>query len=318
VSTSRVEFDITYEGPAVENGTMDVRELAPALLALGELCQHANRVLNGDRAHLSVNVRADFRRGSFHVSLEAVQTLIDQARALFRGEDVRTLLELLTQIGVAGGVAAGAGKTVLRVAKWLRGRTPTRTVRIDHGGVRMETTSGDGAIEALEISADVWRLMQDQPIREAVDGVTKPLTRPGIDQIKIADAAGAVVESFTREERADFARPSALPPVVDAPISANESVRALEVVKPSFQPGLKWTFSDGAGGRINAEMHDQGFLHAVATRRITFAQGDVLKVRLMTNSRQTPHGLRTEHAVVETLEVIPVARQMPLPWPTPE
>ena len=33
---SHTTFQIIYDGPALENSTMDVKDLAPALLALGE------------------------------------------------------------------------------------------------------------------------------------------------------------------------------------------------------------------------------------------------------------------------------------------
>jgi hypothetical protein len=72
---NEVSAQIAYDGEALRAGSMDVRELAPALLAIGDLLQQANRVLNDDKASLAVKVRSDFTRGSFELSFEMIQAL---------------------------------------------------------------------------------------------------------------------------------------------------------------------------------------------------------------------------------------------------
>jgi hypothetical protein len=74
------KFTLTYGGEALESGLMDVRELAPALLSVGELIHSVNRLTNGDRAVVSLQVKSDFRKGSFQIDLVLVQNLIDQAK----------------------------------------------------------------------------------------------------------------------------------------------------------------------------------------------------------------------------------------------
>jgi len=47
---SRASFSIAYDGPPLREGVMGVRDLAPALLAVGQLFDAANTVLNRDEA----------------------------------------------------------------------------------------------------------------------------------------------------------------------------------------------------------------------------------------------------------------------------
>ena len=43
-------FEITFAGDAVEAGTIDVKDFAPTLLAVGGLIEQSNRVLNEGKA----------------------------------------------------------------------------------------------------------------------------------------------------------------------------------------------------------------------------------------------------------------------------
>jgi hypothetical protein len=66
---SRASFTIAYDGPALRDGAMDVRDLAPALLAVGQLFDAANTVLNQNEARVNVNVTAT-GDGSFEIFFE--------------------------------------------------------------------------------------------------------------------------------------------------------------------------------------------------------------------------------------------------------
>ena len=89
---STCRFAIAYDGTAVADGRMSVKDLAPALLAVGELFDAANAILNEDAAKVEAHVKAT-SEGSFEVALECVQTsLLDQVVNLFSGNKVTAIL----------------------------------------------------------------------------------------------------------------------------------------------------------------------------------------------------------------------------------
>ena len=61
-----VEIVVSYEGPAVAEYRMPVRDLAPALLALEQAFVRTNLLVNGDSASVSLEIRAP-RQGSFEI-----------------------------------------------------------------------------------------------------------------------------------------------------------------------------------------------------------------------------------------------------------
>src|SRR3990172_432720 len=63
---------IAYDGEPVRDGSMNVYQLGKALLAIGDLLNASNRVLNGDRTVIDVTVRAEFKKGSFGIDCDVL------------------------------------------------------------------------------------------------------------------------------------------------------------------------------------------------------------------------------------------------------
>ena len=82
---SEARIQIVYDGDALKDGEMDVRQLAPALLPIGDLLESANKALNDDSATVSVRVRSDFKQGSFEIDFVVVQSLAEQAKLWLTG-----------------------------------------------------------------------------------------------------------------------------------------------------------------------------------------------------------------------------------------
>jgi hypothetical protein len=309
VSTAIVE--IVYDGDALATGSMDVQDLAPALLALGDLCREANRVLNGDRARVEVRVRSDFKTGSFVVGLEVVQSLLEQARSLLLDDNVAAALQLAGLLGLLKGGKAG----LIRFLKWLEGKAPDKVERQPNGDVIVYKIDQSTRIEqTIIISAPVVLLAEDVAVRDALRRILRPLEMPGIDHFETREG-GQTVE-VVEEPQVPFFDPPKAQSATEKPLAEDVRIAAFEVARSAFEDRLKWSLSDGKT-TINAEILDEEFLARV-DRGLRFGKHDVLKVQLQTQSHRTATGrLVTEYKVLKVLEVVSAPSQYTL-FPTGE
>jgi hypothetical protein len=295
-------FRIAYDGPALETGRMPVRDLAPALLALGELFAEASEVIYPEGGPVALNIKAT-EQGSFDVQLilEA-KDLWDQFTDMFGSEDVTALVNLKTL--VAGGLGVGS---LFGLIKWLKGRRVVREEpTLEPGTVRI--TVDDET--SVEIPSDVAKLYRRITIRRKAREVVAPLHRDGVDEVKFAEEPEAPPELVIRED--DLPAYESAATEEDDVLLEEERVMLLQIAAVYFEEGKKWRLSDGTV-TFWASMEDALFLAEVDRRIEQFAKGDMLRCRLRLIQRRRPTGgLQTEYHVVQVLEHIRADEQMSL------
>lgn len=300
---------MAYKGPAVDDGAMDVYELAPALLAVGESFQEANKELNGDQAHVAVKVRDKFEAGSFDIYLQIDHALIEQAKAIILPGNVKSAKDLAILLGFVGGMGdSHATVGVIHLLKQLKGRiikaiTPSqdgRKVDLHFEDIRDSNIS----IQIITTDPETLKLATNQRIRQSVNKITKPLDRQGIDKVEISDGP-TVVEEITREERPYFYPIDIVegPAVKTGNSQSSTRVAELEIVSLAFKPNNKWRFTDG-NATYSVTIKDTDFLKKVEQRQITFGRGDILKVFLQQETEHTPNGLKTTYTVLEVIDSV--------------
>ena len=293
---SKAEFSIAYDGPALRDGSMDVRDLAPALLAVGQFFEAANKELNGKRASVRTQVTAT-KEGSFVVSLALDHSLIQEAIDLFSGDGVTAALQLRELL--IGSVIGGGGG-VIWLIKWLRGRKPDDVKSVSKGTVRI-TVEG----EAKDVHSAVWKLAGNAAIRRSLAKVVSdPLSQSGVEKFTVSDDGRS--EAVHQSESQYFQMSSG----PDDPIIDETRRQAFRIEALRFTDG-KWRLSDG-GNALSARMNDQDFIGRVARNEIAFSKDDVLMCDVRTRQFYEDGTLRTEHSVERVIEHHSAARQLPL------
>jgi hypothetical protein len=292
--TATVHFSIKYDGPALASHEMDVRELAPALLALSNLLEEANRAVFPDASEVRVHVKGDFKGGCFAIDLVALQSIKDQLVAIFSGPTASAsanLLGILSGIGLLG----SAGKGLIDLIKWLRGRKPSSITTAGDKTVFEIRTEEE--IETFEVDLVTGRLYQSRIVRQSLAKVMKPLEREGID-LFASGRSGATESVVTKDEVGYFEMAAGMPDIVSD--STSEGV-LLQIESAVFKEDNKWRFSDGATSFF-AEIADPDFLARVESGDERFGKGDVLIVDLRRVQSITDNGLKLEYTVVKVRE----------------
>lgn len=286
------EFSVRYSGEALESGSMQVSDLAPALLALGKAFTSAHELLYPDEPRVALQIRAT-EAGSFIVHLQLTQKLLKQVVNLFSGQEATAAANLTALVATAWGSI-----------KWLQNK-PTRQEELPNGSVRFTQENGD----VLEMDGRTFLLVRDQEFREASQRAFRPVSTPGITSVEIK-SQGTVLLEVGASDLASFDIPEKQ---LAVPLVESTTEMAVAVASVSFVDGNKWRFSDGES-TFFASIGDEAFLARVERNELRFGKGDVLNVRMRVRQWTTNDGLKVDREIVEVLKHTAGPRQITLPF----
>ncbi len=288
---SHATFQIIYDGPALENSTMDVKDLAPALLALGEAIEQANFSTNHQKASVVLNVRASFKTGCFGIEFDVVQSLLEQTKSLFESNGISSAKEIVETLGFVGGSITASYRGLIGLMRHLKGREIQEITPLKEGNFKFVV---DG--ESFEVDAKVVSLYRNTLLRKAIQkAITDQLEKDGIDSVAFLNTDNKTFNVIEKIERQWFAADNN-----ENVISENELTMVLMIESPSFKKANKWKFSAG-GNSFFASINDLVFLDKVDSGQELFGKGDYLTSVVSAKQLMTDSGLKMEYVILKVI-----------------
>jgi hypothetical protein len=315
---SKVAFQLRYDGPALSEHGMDVGDLAPALLALGDLIKRANATVNGDAAKVNLIVQSDFEHKCFQVSLELVQSILSTIGTLLTDEHaLKNAQTIAGWLGLVGGSSLGLFKYLAhRKGKVVESVTPvadqtTITTSDSQGNVAVKFQGDDGTVI---VNQNVFILGEDPLVREYATKVVSPLKRKGIDKLQFNPERADKGETITKAD-ADaitIGRNELKEKEIES-FEPQAITAHLQVTRPDFDSSAKsWRFRYG-DKTISVDISETSIADDVRARGYVRI-GDTWHVRMLVTEKRTPAGYRNEYKVTEVLDFEPALRQSLLPF----
>lgn len=302
MSEKIVGFTVSYDGEALQNNQMDVRDLGPALLSLGQLFDEANQVLNGDKTSVKIHVKA-LKPGSFGIEFLVDQNIVGQITGFLTGDVVTSALALKELLLIGGGIAGGFTGGLIWLIKKLKGKKPDKVTDLKNGNVRLDFEG-----ETFEVPLKLLRLYQDIGVRTATRKILKPLESKGIDSFSVKEKEKEIL----RVEK-EFLSCFDVPEIEDEILFESVHDAAYSIISLAFKDDNKWRLHDG-NSTISVTIKDEDFLKKVDDNQVSFSKGDVLLCRVSTVQYRSDSGLKSEYTVLKINEHRKGARQIQLPF----
>ena len=287
-STDSTLIEVYFSGPSVEEHSMSVRDLAPALIGLADAIDQYKE-LTAPFLDLDVKITAT-KAGSFDVFLQ----LLGMGVSLMQGAEPTNVIQL----------ASGLMDVIkILVARFQATGDPTPK---DGEMVRHTDTSVDVNIGGLSITVDrkAYIASRNGAIINSLGAAAKPATSDGYNPVRfIHDDSG-------KRETIDGATAEALGKanLSDQPIDTSTETTVLQIDTIQFNSD-KWKFSRG-DEKIWCEIKDQAFLARCLRREIAFHGGELLKVRLQTEQYVRGGKLKTgRRTILDVIDIIPIEQQ---------
>jgi len=270
-----VSILLRYQGPAVDDGTMNVYDAAANMVAFSNFVVAAAHKLYGEDVQVTADITA-FKHASFGTDL---MFQVMQATAA-------TLPMLPNLISVATTV-----KESIELYRFLKGEEPAKVQHIDDHSINVTNNSGN----IIVVNTPSLHLTLDRKAGEAAaQFIGAALSKPGVNQIEISSDGAQLVQATTDE--ALFYHPIG----DDETLTESTSRMGLVIESLSFKDGNKWKMWNGSE-TLGYAMEDEDFIGRVNNGE-AFRKGDILTCDVRVTQTKSGKALKLQRVIVKVYD----------------
>ena len=261
-----MEFQLIYDGRALDNHEINPLDLSIALIAINNLLETADNILNKGKTKTEIKVKASFETGSFKINFKNIQSILDKATNLFNSNEVNAILNAVEILGFIYGL--------YKLLSFLKGNKPTKIYENEDGTFTVIQDKTE-----LNVEKHTLELYKNFKIRKAFEKLVEPLNTDGIENLAIKQK-NKIDDDFiqiTKEEQEYFKCPKPQEELIDEKPQRFET--NISIINLSFKESNKWYVNDGeASFYVNIE--DNEFINKIDNNIIKFSKGDILRVQI--------------------------------------
>ncbi|WP_435641433.1 hypothetical protein [Micavibrio aeruginosavorus] len=210
--------------------------------------------------------------------------------------EVEFLIRSAFAIGEMGFSALGYMSTfqsVIELFRGLAGRPPKSVESTGDGNVVVQTNNGN-----ITINQNTYNLVMASPnMGEACNKFIRQPLKAGLEQVSIASGENKI-SSIEKAEADSFQKLD-----LKDHLHEYDSTVWLRIVRPVLDGSSKWTFDNGSGAPLPADIKDAAFLTDVKNGVHRFGNGDYLYVEMKSVQRRVGRKLSSENSIQKVIKI---------------
>lgn len=285
--------------------SINLFEIAPILLSVGQLIQDSNKVIYPDAEDIGINAKP-FDKGSFVIEIVLfAKTNLQHLLSFVNSQEGQRIKELLEFIGLIVTISGASCGGLIGFIHFLKGKPPQKIEEINKDESRVTTSDG----KSITVKNSVINLYSSPNIRKNIsNALVRPLEQDQVETIEsyLKEEREKTVVTINKEIKGYIKEYAALEQVE---LENKEIIEELYISpkRGSFSgEANSWSFRRSTNSDIITVhvISDDNFLEKCKQGAIRPFEKDMLRVKLKTiYDPETMRAKRTE--IMRVLEYIP-------------